>query len=75
VRGDAAYRDAQWLIAKVAIAQLPSTSAFTALRRAPTGRALRQSMLDLMGKKSPTGFSCAHPAFRAPFSLVGDGGR
>jgi CHAT domain-containing protein len=37
--------------------------------------ALRQSMLDLMGKKAPGGFSYAHPAFWAPFSLVGDGGR
>jgi CHAT domain-containing protein len=37
--------------------------------------ALRQSMLDLMGKKGPGGFSYAHPAFWAPFSLVGDGGR
>jgi CHAT domain-containing protein len=37
--------------------------------------ALRQSMLDLMTKSGPGGLSYAHPAFWAPFSLVGDGGR
>jgi CHAT domain-containing protein len=38
--------------------------------------ALRQSMLSLMGKSAAgAGFSYAHPAFWAPFSLVGDGGR
>ena len=37
--------------------------------------ALRLSMLDLMGKSAPGGYSYAHPAFWAPFSLVGDGGR
>ena len=39
--------------------------------------ALRQSMLSLMGKSATgaTTFSYAHPAFWAPFSLVGDGGR
>lgn len=42
--------------------------------------ALRQSMLALMGKNATgatgrTTFSYAHPAFWAPFSLVGDGGR
>jgi len=37
--------------------------------------ALRESMLDLMGKSGPGGLSYAHPAFWAPFSLVGDGGR
>ena len=36
------YRDAPWLIRKVAIAQLPSASAFAALRRAPGGRAGRE---------------------------------
>jgi CHAT domain-containing protein len=36
---------------------------------------LRQSMLSLMDKGSPGGFSYAHPVFWAPFSLVGDGGR
>ncbi len=42
--------------------------------------ALRQSMLALMGKNATDAagratFSYAHPAFWAPFSLVGDGGR
>jgi CHAT domain-containing protein len=37
--------------------------------------ALRQSMLDLMGKSGPGGIGYAHPAFWAPFTLVGDGGR
>jgi hypothetical protein len=37
--------------------------------------ALRQSMLSVMGKSAPAGFSYSHPAFWAPFSLVGDGGR
>ena len=32
-------------------------------------------MLDLMGKQAAAGFSYAHPAFWATFSLVGDGGR
>ena len=43
--------------------------------RLTRAEALRQSMLDLMGKRAPGGFSYAHPAFWAPFSLVGDGGR
>ena len=43
--------------------------------RLTRAEALRQSMLDLMGKKAPGGFSYAHPAFWAPFSLVGDGRR
>jgi hypothetical protein len=39
--------------------------------------ALRQSMLSLMGKSATrvSTFSYAHPAFWAPFSLVGNGGR
>ncbi len=42
--------------------------------------ALKQSMLSLMDKSAVdatgrTTFSYAHPAFWAPFSLVGDGGR
>jgi len=36
------YRDAPWLIRKMAIAQLPSASAFAALRRAPGGSAGRE---------------------------------
>jgi hypothetical protein len=43
--GDAAYPDASWLVRKVAIAQLPSASAFTALRRVPRGKAQRQSFI------------------------------
>jgi CHAT domain-containing protein len=39
------YRDAPWLIRKVAIAQLPSASAFTALRRAAAGKAGRQPFI------------------------------
>ncbi|MCE9638600.1 MAG: CHAT domain-containing protein [Betaproteobacteria bacterium] len=38
----AAYRDVPWLARKVAIAQLPSASAFAALRRTPPGKAARQ---------------------------------
>ncbi len=38
----AAYREVPWLVRKVAIAQLPSASAFAALRRAPPGKAERQ---------------------------------
>lgn len=44
--------------------------------------ALRQSMLALIADRAPAaeggkpgGYSYAHPAFWAPFSLVGDGGR
>jgi CHAT domain-containing protein len=49
----------------------------SALTRA---EALKQSMLSLMDKSAVdatgrTTFSYAHPAFWAPFSLVGDGGR
>ncbi len=38
----AAYAEVPWLMRKVAIAQLPSASAFTALRRTPPGKAERQ---------------------------------
>lgn len=40
--GDLAYQQTPWLVRKVAIAHLPSTSAFTALRRSPESRAIRQ---------------------------------
>jgi len=43
--GEGAYRDAPWLIRKVAIAQLPSASAFTALRRAPASKVARQPFI------------------------------
>jgi len=39
------YRDAAWLIRKVAIAQLPSAAALTALRRAPAGKGGRQPFI------------------------------
>ena len=45
VGAQAAYRDVPWLIRKVAIAQLPSASAFAALRRAPAGRTERQAFV------------------------------
>ncbi len=37
-----AYREVPWLLRKIAIAQLPSASAFAALRRTPPGKAGRQ---------------------------------
>ena len=40
-----AYRDVPWLIRKVALAQLPSASAFAALRRTPPGKAGRQAFI------------------------------
>jgi len=40
-----AYSDVPWLVRKVAIAQLPSASAFTALRRAPRGKGERQPFI------------------------------
>jgi CHAT domain-containing protein len=43
--------------------------------RASRAEALRETMLDLMDKTEPDGFTYAHPMFWAPFSLVGDGGR
>jgi CHAT domain-containing protein len=43
--GKTTYADAPWLIRKVAVAQLPSASAFTALRRMPAGKAARQSFI------------------------------
>jgi CHAT domain-containing protein len=39
------YADASWLARKVAIAQLPSASAFAALRRAPLGKTQRQPFI------------------------------
>jgi len=59
-------------------ARLLTTEIFRRQSRDPKltrAEALRQSMLDLMGKQAAGGFSYAHPAFWAPFSLVGDGGR
>jgi CHAT domain-containing protein len=41
----AAYAGVSWLTRKVAIAQLPSASAFAALRRAPAGKAQRQPFI------------------------------
>ena len=43
--GKTTYADTPWLIRKVAVAQLPSASAFTALRRMPAGKAARQSFI------------------------------
>jgi CHAT domain-containing protein len=43
--------------------------------KASRAEALRQTMLDLIDKAEPGGFTYAHPMFWAPFSLVGDGGR
>jgi CHAT domain-containing protein len=39
------YRDVPWLVRKVAIAQLPSASAFAALRRTPAGKTERQPFI------------------------------
>ena len=39
----ASYKEVPWLARKVAIAQLPSASAFAALRRTPAGKADRQA--------------------------------
>ena len=42
---EAAYHDVPWLVRKVALAQLPSASAFVALRRAPPGKADREAFI------------------------------